>query len=74
MSHRNSPERAARTRAASAALTMDPVRALLALVLGLSRATHRPGPTVTTFRSRALGAFLFMAGLAAILAVSLARS
>ena len=42
---------------------MDRVRELL----GVSRG-------VTTFRSRALGALLFMAGLGAILAVTLARS
>jgi hypothetical protein len=74
VSHFDSPERDARPGRASAGLTMDPVRTFLVQVLGLSWTAHRPGPAVTTFRSRALGAFLFMAGLAAILAVTLVRS
>jgi hypothetical protein len=74
VSDRNSPERSARVRGASAALTMEPLRALLAALLGPPRATVRPGLPVTTLRGRALGACLFLAGLAAILAVTLVRA
>ena len=60
---------------AGVALTAGVVhrRAVRALA-SLFRAAPRAEPAVTTLRSRLLGAFLFMAGLAAILAVSLART
>jgi hypothetical protein len=53
---------------------MDPRRALRALLVGAAAPALHHGAPATTFRSRALGALLFMAGLAAILAVTLVRA